>query len=85
MPIPISKVSDDMVHSQLESFDFEQILPLLQMQPFILLQEAKPDKKEIEAIKDVWLKATDLGDNTMKVSSDISVGNISYLKSIGHL
>ena len=87
MPMPIRKISDEMIESQkLESLvDFDSILPILQMYPLIILQEAKPGKREKEAIKDVWLKSTDIGDDTMKVNSDVSVQNIAYLKSKGYV
>ena len=84
MPLPIRKIQD--IESEAQYFDpgdISSLLPFMQNQPLFVLLEPMAGKREKEAMKEMWLKSTDLGEDKMRIAEDMSHQNISILKSKG--
>jgi len=85
MPIPINKVQDIESNAQIfDSQDISTMLPFMQQnQPLFFLLEPQAGKREKEAMKEMWLKSTDLGEDRVKLAESMSQQNISILQSKG--
>jgi len=84
MPLPINKVKDIAQESQVPSGEsFNALIPFMQNQPLFILLEPMAGKKEKEAMKEMWLKSTDLGEEKVRVADTMTQQSLSLLKSKG--
>jgi hypothetical protein len=84
MPLPINKVKDTATEAQtFDQGDLNALIPFMQNQPLFILLEPMAGKKEKEAMKEMWLKSTDLGNERVSVADTMSQQNLSLLRSKG--
>ena len=87
MPIPISKVNerDEFREGQFDPAELTNLLPLLQLHPMILFQDTGANKAEKEAVKQVWLNSSDLGEDRIEITPGVLNQHLGLLESKGFI
>jgi len=86
MPIPISKVQDrnGFCESQFNPTELTNLLPLM-LHPMLMFQDVGANKAEKEAVKQVWLNSSDLGENKIEITSGVLNKHLGLLESKGFI
>ena len=88
MPIPISKVQDsrnEVCEAQFDPSQLTNLLPFVQVHPVLLFQNPGANKADKEAVKQVWLNSSDLGENRIETTPAVSRQSLRVLTSKGFL
>jgi len=87
MPLPISKVKerDRQCEAQFDPAELMNILPLIQLNPVMLVQEKQHNRKERDAIREVWLNSSDVNGDQMEITPGVSNTSLAFLQSKGFI
>lgn len=87
MPLPISKVNerDRKCEAQFDPAELMNLLPLIQLNPVMILQDRQENKKERDAVKEMWLNSSDVDGHRVKVTAGVSNKTLSFLKSKAYI
>ena len=85
MPLPIRKVKDEVMMQESQKFDLDNLLPFLQLSPFLILGMPQSNPVEKKALKELWLHSEDIGEDKIRISAKIPQQDVSMLRAKGFL